>query len=253
MDVLKVFLSDDDPANRDKLIACLADGEEVELVGTADTPEGTVEAVCALCPHAVLLNMEERPATDTLSALRTAGLKYVPFLLVVEGDGRGLPDAGRYGADYVLSKARFGNGWPRGAADALRTFASQARRKREQSARQFELDALRRRRIGEELDKVGISRKNTRARRYLTEAIRLSMDGQQPFLYYTLAQLYEREGASEATVALVMERAIDRAWRSGFADQGALYQGRVSLYRGSPAVTDFIRHYAEKLKNEELQ
>jgi DNA-binding NarL/FixJ family response regulator len=259
MDRLKVLLAENDTTDRDEIMDYAATLNDIEIVGVTDTPTATVEAVRDLSPEALLLDLGLKHADDlaitTLREMRSLRLKFVPYIIIPTYQMSDyVQDAARKcGADYIYPKYQQTDDWQKGVVDMARALDTIARQKWESTGSNWKTEAERTKelneRIADELDKVNISRRNMDARELLTEAILLSMEAPQPYLYLTLSEKHNR---TEAETVTIMEKAIRRAWRSLNVDIDALlenYRGRVSSYTGVPAVTHFITYYANKLKS----
>ena len=258
MDKLKILLAENDATDRKAITDYAVTLNDIEIVGVTDTPAATVEGVRDLAPHVLLLDLGLKHAEDlaitTLRELRSIRLKHIPFIIIptYQMSDYVQEAARKNGADYVFPKYQKVDDWQKAVVDEARSFDSIARRKWESTGNRWKTEAERAKALNEkitdELDKVGISKRNTDARELLTEAITMSIESPQPYLYLALSEKHDR---TEAETVKIMEKAIRRAWRSFNVDIDALlenYQGRVNNYTGVPSVTQFITYYAEKLK-----
>ena len=258
MDKLKILLAENDATDRKAITDYAATLEDIEIVGVTDTPAATVEAVRDLAPQVLLLDLGLKHAEDlaitTLRELRSIRLKYIPFIIIptYQMSDYVQDTARKNGADYIFPKYQQVDDWQEAVVDEARAFDSIARRKWESTGNRWQTEAERAKALNEkitdELDKVGISKRNAEARELLTEAILLSMEAPQPYLYLTLSEKHNR---TEAETVKIMEKAIRRAWRSFNVDIDAQlknYKGKINHYTGVPAVTHFVTYYSNKLK-----
>ena len=259
MSKLKILLAENDATDRKAITDYAATLDDIEIVGVTDTPAATVEAVRDLAPQVLLLDLGLKHAEDlaitTLREMRSLRLKYIPFIIIPTYQmSNYVQDAARKnGADYIFPKYQQVDDWQKAVVDAACAFDSIARRKWESTGNSWQTEAERAKALNEkitdELDKVGISKRNTEARELFREAILMSMEAPQPYLYQKLSEKHDR---TEAETVTIMAKAINKAWHSFLVDTDALlenYQGRVNLRTGAPSVTQFITYYAKKLKD----
>jgi len=101
-------------------------------------------------------------------------------------------------------------------------------------------------RVATEIDMIGISPKAV-GRGYLIDAIMYRIEGQSG-QFTVIAKKY---GKTEASVERAMQNAINRAWSTMQPDDLlALYTSRIHSEKGVPTVTEFVCHYANKMKVE---
>lgn len=259
MEKLKILLAENDATDREEIMDYAATLNDIEIVGVTDTPAATVEAVRDLSPEVLLLDLGLKHADDlaitTLREMRSLRLKFIPFIIIptYQMSVYVQEAARKNGADYIFPKYQQVEDWQKGVVDMARALDTIARQKWESTGSNWKTEAERAKelneRIADELDKVNISRRNMDARELLTEAILLSMEAPQPYLYLTLSEKHNR---TEAETVKIMEKAIRRAWHSLTTDIDAQlknYKGEINHYTGVPAVTHFITYYANKLKD----
>jgi flavin-binding protein dodecin len=101
-------------------------------------------------------------------------------------------------------------------------------------------------RVTAEIDQIGISPKAL-GRSYLIDAIMHRTEGQSGQVS-AIAKIY---GKTEASVERAMQNAINKAWSTMQPDDLLLhYTARIQSEKGVPTVTEFVCHYANKMKTE---
>ncbi len=82
---LKVYLVEDSPVLRDRVIECLEDAGDSRIVGTADTEEDAVKGIAAATPDAVVLDIQLRQGNglNVLRRLRNLKLDVRPLVIVL--------------------------------------------------------------------------------------------------------------------------------------------------------------------------
>jgi flavin-binding protein dodecin len=101
-------------------------------------------------------------------------------------------------------------------------------------------------RVTAEIDQIGISPK-AMGRSYLIDAIMHRAEGH----HGQVAAIAKMYGKTEASVERAMQNAINRAWSTMQPDDLLLhYTARIHSEKGVPTVTEFVCHYANKMKIE---
>ena len=101
--------------------------------------------------------------------------------------------------------------------------------------------------ITKELDNIGISPKVV-GYKYLTDAILLVINDKGSNLCATIGQKYAK---TDSSVERAMQNAINKAWRSNDIEELLnYYTAKINSEKGVPTLTEFIYHYANKIKNE---
>jgi len=103
-------------------------------------------------------------------------------------------------------------------------------------------------RIDVELDLVGV-KVRLKGRKYLREAIFLKIHSEKQS-GSSIEQVAHNHGLAYGTVNKVMQTAINNAWESADIDEiYTHYTARISQKNGVPSPSDFIHHYADKIRN----
>lgn len=257
MDRLSVLIIEDDA------LVCQAYREyadrldDVSLIGSTGDAARALEMIQDHLPQAIILDLELQKGSgsglDVLRGMQDMELGVKPFVLVVTINGSAVIQkrARRYGADYIISKEQWDYS-ERNCLDRLRSWAddiqcsyhSGVEREEHPEAPSRKRDRLIRR-IHTELNNVGI--KNiVLGYKYLTDGILLTIDDPTQDI---MAVLAERYGKTEINIYHAMQRAIERAWRTaGIETILEHYDASVSSESGVPTVTEFIFHYADRIR-----
>ena len=252
---LSILIVEDDPAERDSLEACFEKYVELLVVGSTGDEGKALELISSTLPDTLILDLALDQGSGggigLLKKLREQEASaHRPYILVTTNNAGSLTSeiARDYGADYIQSK-RQRDYSPRLVADFL-VAAKPSIQSRMGARAATESPKMRQKRIAarisEELDKVGISPKLL-GRRYLEMGILLMIQQPNQRLCGTIAA---QVGKSEASVDAAMKGAINRTWTLGDPDALLNYTARLDPERGVPTVTEFICHYADKIRRE---
>ncbi len=106
---LKVYLVEDSPVLRDRVIESLEDSGDNHVVGTADTEDDAVNGIVASTPDAVVLDIQLRRGNglNVLRRLRSLNLGVRPLVIVLTNYN--IPEfrmrALTAGSDFFFDKA----------------------------------------------------------------------------------------------------------------------------------------------------
>lgn len=257
MDRLSVLIIEDDA------LVCQAYREhadrlnDVSLIGVTGDASKALELIQDHLPQAIILDLELQKGSgsglDVLRGMQEMDLGVKPFVLVVTINNSAVVQkrARRFGADYIISKEQrdYSEGscieFLRSLADDIQNnYLSRAKRSDAPEVPSAKRERIVQR-IHAELNNVGI--KNiVLGYKYLTDGILLTISdpGQD-----VMAALAERYGKTEINIYHAMQRAIERAWRTtGIDELSEHYSASVSSETGVPTVTEFMFHYADRIR-----
>ena len=256
---LTVLLVEDDQAECEKFIQLIESMDGIRLVGVTNNDTKALEYVKDHLPDAVILDLELHKGKGTgvafLEELNRMIMKSPPYILVTTHNiSRMTHERVRQeGADFIMLKSQedYSAGKVIEFLMSLKKTIHEARRKMQKDD-DFTAEApydLRKRqeiRITTEIDLIGISPKAV-GRSYLIEAIMYRIEGRQG----QVAMIASKHGKSDASVERAMQNAINRAWSTMQPDDLLMhYTSRIHSEKGVPTVTEFICHYANKMKVE---
>ena len=259
-EMMKVLLVEDEPEAQAAIAAAFAEKSDMRLVGvTNDSAKGT-ELVYELSPDALILDLELHEGAGNglllLQALRNRPPKHLPYILITTNNSSRLTyeSARQLGADFILSKHQQGYrdaqsveflSMMRPIILSQTANASTANASPAESREDRERHLVQR--IHKELDLVGISPKAV-GYTYLTEAILLLVDSPSPNV---AAQIAKKHGKTGPSVERAMQNAISNAWkRTPIEDLLEHYTAHIRSAKGSPTLSEFIYHYAERIRDE---
>lgn len=256
MEALMVLVVEDEVREREALADCIAETEELRLVGATGDEAEALQILTDSLPDAMILDLAldfgNGEGLSLLRRMKASPLPVRPYILVTTSNSSETVRAVAhdYGADYVMSKyqasysARFVVEHLRIVKDSImrRSSAQRMTAGESSSARRKRLAV----RIAAELDQVGINPKML-GYRYLEIGIRIQLLNPSQRL---CAAIGAEVGKTEQSVERAIKNAIDHAW--GHADDDALshYTAWIDPERGIPTTTEFICFYANKLRRE---
>jgi len=235
--------------------------DDVRLVQVTNNAGKALEHVVDYLPDAIILDLELHKGGGNgvafLKMLKQASLKIFPYILVTTNNISSVThnQIRQLGVDFIMVKTQ--NDYnAESVIEFLRAFKGtiQASRKRKQEADKYEEvpPAERKRRIETqitaEMDLIGIS-PGVKGRRYLIDAIILIIDGLDEQTQDITATIAERYSKSTPSVERAMQNAISNAWKySDIEDLKRYYTALIRSDKGVPTLTEFIHHYANKIK-----
>jgi CheY-like chemotaxis protein len=259
---MPILLIEDELAEHRKFKECADGRTDVNLIGmTVSSGEG-LQIVKNRLPEGVILDMElskgEGHGLQFLTNLKETRLRLRPIVVVTTN----IQSEVMYdrihdiGASFVFSKKQKGytpdlvfdmlmtlrQSLPYAQTDDLNSETSTAESPEEQRARVLgQIDA--------EFDGLGISR-GLKGRNYLRETVFLQANrtsGEPVPVIDQVAALYR---VNYNSVIRAIQTAIERTWETTDIDTlKEKYPVHINMRTGVPAPTEFIRYYADKLRN----
>ena len=256
---LSVLLIEDEKEACEAIELYIDELDDVSLVGIVDNSDQALEYVKTYLPEAVILDLELHQGSGNgllfLNELRQLDLAFYPFILITTNNSSAIiyEYARQTGADFIMAKHQSDYSAKK-VVDFLRImkntiYSKIASKVPEHNTTESPEQKTKRiaRRIGLELDFVGISPKHV-GNKYLTEAIQLVLKQPTNKLCTIIGAKY---GKTESSVERAMQNAIDKAWRtSDIEDLMEHYTAKISSDKGTPTLTELIYYYANKIRNE---
>ncbi len=257
---LTVLLVEDDETTVAAIRDACADRTDMRLVGTTNDSAHAVTLIHELLPDALILDLELHEGAGNglfvLQSLRNHPPRRQPYVLVTTNNTSRLTyeSARQLGADFILSKHQQDYRDTQ-AVEFLAMMREIILKETKDNAPGLppaeSPDSRRRRlvqRIHRELDLVGISPKAV-GYEYITEGILLLVDTPSPNVPAVLASRHQKAAPA---VERAMQNAIASAWRrTPIEDLYEHYTARVSSAKGVPTLSEFLYHYAGRLRDEE--
>lgn len=254
---LNILLIEDDTDTCRNFAEYIDTRSDVVLTGVTNNSYRALELVKEGAPDAVILDLELNEGQGNgllfLKELKSLSLPFKPYILVTTNNSSATTYhfARNTGADFIMSKHQEDYSEKR-AVDFLCMMKQtiQGTRNISDPAKQEELPSPSNKQllrlISLELDNVGISPKAI-GYTYLSEAILLVLQGQPHNICGTLAKQYKK---TDSSVERAMQNAINKAWRTtDIEDLLKYYTARINSDKGVPTLTEFIHHYANKIKH----
>lgn len=103
---MKVFVVEDSPIVRDRLVAMLWDVRDVEVVGEADNPEDAIGGILRAQPHAIVLDIKLRGGSgiSVLEAVKRQAPSTVAIMLTNYANPEFKQKCLGLGADFFFDK-----------------------------------------------------------------------------------------------------------------------------------------------------
>ena len=258
-DLLTILLIEDEPTECAEIIQYIEQTEDAKLIAVTNTVDGALKYAQDCLPDAIILDLELHKGGGNgiqfLQELRNLNPKPFPYILVTTNNTSSVTheSSRRLGADFLMVKSQRGYS-AQGAVDFLRALKEaifETQKRRNFSSNQADSpDQVRKRliqRVSAEIDRVGVSPKAT-GRKYLLDGILLIVGGLTSGICTEIGKMYAK---TDASVERAMQNAINVAWRkTDIEDLQKYYTARIGSAKGVPTVTEFLHHYAEKLKIE---
>ena len=255
---LTILLVEDDTQACEEIVSYVDELDDVTIVDITNNAPKAVKSVHDYLPDAVILDLELHGGGGNglffLRAIHDDPPAKTPYVLITTNNSSAITyEAARQsGADYIFSKHQEGYS-AKEVIDFLRMLKGviQNRPQKAQNATDGESPAQKNkritRRICTELDRVGISVK-AKGYQYLIDAIIMTMNEPTP---NTCGKIAEKCGKTDSSVERAMQNAINRAWRTTPIDELLeAYTAKISSDKGVPTLTEFVYHYANKIKQE---
>ena len=256
---LSILLIEDDKEACEAIKQYIDELDDVSLVGIVDNSNQALQCVKDCLPEVVILDLELHQGSGNgllfLNELRQLDLPFYPFVLITTNNSSAAiyEYARQSGADFIMAKHQLDYS-AKMVVNFLRVMKNTIQSKiaskaPEHNTTESPEQKTKRivRRIGLELDFVGISPKHV-GNKYLTDAIQLVIKQPTNRLCTIIGAKY---GKTESSVERAMQNAIDKAWRtSDIEDLLEHYTAKISSEKGTPTLTEFIYYYANKIKTE---
>jgi len=256
---LTVLLVEDDQEECMTFTGLIDSMEDISLIGVTNNDTKALEYVKDHLPDVVILDLELHKGKGTgiafLEELNKMQMKSPPYILVTTHNiSRVTHERVRQeGADFIMVKSQEDYS-ASNAIEFLRSLKKtiqESRRKKQigNGSNEASPHDLRKRqevRVITEIDLIGISPKAL-GRSYLIDAIMYRIEGQPG----QISIIADKNKKTEASVERAMQNAINRAWSTMHPDDLLThYTSRIHSEKGVPTVTEFICHYANKMKVE---
>ncbi|MBQ6796784.1 MAG: response regulator [Clostridia bacterium] len=255
---LAVVIVEDDCAACAQLIEYAETVDKLTVVGATNNTSKALEYICTCQPDALILDLElhfgSGSGLQLLENMRRRRLSKTPFVLITTNNSSAVTYeyARQLGADYIMYKHQEGYS-AKSVIDFLVTMRTviQNRAPSTQSDFDFsqsisEKNTALTKTISNLLDTIGISPKAV-GYQYLIDAISIAVEGKTPNICTIIGEKHQK---TDSSVERAMQNAINKAWRT--TDIDALlehYTAKINSEKGVPTVTEFIYHYANKVKN----
>ncbi len=256
---LSIFIIEDDPIACKELTDCIEDAEDFVLLGSTNNSDIAIKYMKDYMPDIIILDLELHNGSGSgffvLQALKQEEQQFKPYVLITTNNSSPITfDSTRQlGADFIMTKHQKDYS-AKNVIDFLKIIRPTLLNNKNALAsihatteNPFVRNKRIIRRIGTELDHIGISPKAV-GYQYLTEAIQLVLDNQKQNLCGSIATKYRK---TEASVERAIQNAINRAWKTADIDDLANnYTARINPEKGVPTVNELVFFYANKIKNE---
>lgn len=256
---LSILLVEDDPQACEDISTYIDTLDDVVLTGITNSASKAEQLIQDTLPDAVILDLELHAGSGSglslLQALHSMPPAKIPYILITTNNSSAVTyeAARQLGADFIFSKhqndysAQSVLEFLRALKHAIQKSHVKANQEQDPLESPAQKDRRIMRRICLELDRVGISTK-AKGYQYLTDAILLVTKAPTPNLCSVIGQKY---GKTESSVERAMQNAIAKAWRTTpIDDLLSFYTAKINSEKGVPTMTEFIYHYANKIKNE---
>lgn len=257
-EMLEILLVEDDPVACTEFLSLVDETSNMTIIGVTNNAAKAFEYIKGYLPDVVILDLELHlgggSGLNVLADLKDFPLSKSPYIIITTNNTSPVTyeTARSLGADYIFPKHQPGYS-TRTVLDFIQIIGPTLmdRRRLLTSENPFETPTYTKkrtiRRITNELDAVYINPKSV-GYQYLVDAIEIMIEGRTQNVSKLVA---ERYGKTECSVVRAMQNAIERAWKSANVDDlYARYTAKINSAKGVPTITEFICHYANKLKNE---
>lgn len=258
-DSLKIMILENDADTCNHFTEYIKEYSNLSIINITNDSFYALKLLSKELPHAIILDLELYEGKGNgvlfLQEMKQISLPFKPYILVTTNNTSAvtLEYVRQLGADFIFSKHQvdYSEHTALDFLDMMKDFilnrhvSSNIGTSSKETKIQQEKNL--RRHICRELDQIGIRPKMI-GYQYLTDAILLVMEGHNNNLCESIGLRYHKTGSS---VERAMQNAIKSAWRSNDIDDLLqYYTAKINPERGVPTMTEFIYHYATKLKNE---
>lgn len=259
--ILTILLIEDGQEECRRFSKYADSADDLSIIAITDSSIQALQLLKEYLPDVIVLELELNRGQGNgllfLQEMHKLKLPFHPYILITTYNSSKTTynHARQLGADFIMSKHQRDYS-ERNVLELLRILKDTIQDTRKDCYPEYETmeseEQHRKRlfrRIQRELDLIGISPK-AMGYQYLTEAIFLVITGQSSNLCSTIGQKFHK---TDSSVERAMQNAINKAWRTSDIDELAKhYTAKIRSEKGVPTMTEFIYHYATKLKNEEL-
>ena len=260
---MPLLLIEDDPNECLEYKECMRSRSDVKLIGMTGSSTEGVKYVKTHVPEGVILDLELHKGSGSglsfLSAIKSEDISFRPLIFVVTGSSSEVvyDYAHAGGADLVFSKKQ--NGYsPEIVINTFLTLRPSLHgRKRKGLSDGFitieTVEEHRRRlkeRINRELDLIGVGR-HLAGRKYIFDAIfyLVQQNLDQTSRISVFDNVCKNNKKTLSAISRGIQTAINTAWRtSSTEDLKTHYTARINYDTGVPSPTEFVYHYANKLR-----
>lgn len=258
---MPVILIEDDVGDCIRFKECANRRTDINIVGMTDSAEEGLKLVQSRLPEAVILDLLLAKGSGSgiqfLEMMSEANLTFRPIIMVTSTNQSKIvyDRIEELGADWYFCKKQrdYSEDLVFDTLISLRGHLRAGQRtggaaNREMIESPEELKTRIYTRIDAELDLIGI-RARYKGRVYLREGIYLQINAQKESgsVIDQIATAYKHAYNS---ISASMQTAINDAWEHSAPDElQEHYTARVSIKTGTPTPSDFIHHYANKIKN----
>jgi two-component system response regulator (stage 0 sporulation protein A) len=257
--LLTVLLVEDDLDECKEFDRLIDSTDDIRLIGTTDSAEKALDYVKDHLPDAIILDLELHKGSGNgisfLQALDETHMRFPPYILVTTHNISRITHerVRQLGADFITVKSQ--EDYCAGTAVEFLQSLKSTIHKQHSKVREHEKYAdtspceTRKRqeiRVTAEIDKIGISPKAL-GRAYLIDAIMLKLYGKST----QVAEVAQKYGKTNSSVERAMQNAINKAWSTMHPDDlFSHYTSQIHSDKGVPTVTEFVCHYANRIKTE---
>jgi len=236
--------------------------DDINIIAVTNRAGMGIEYVKDFLPAAIILDLElhggDGNGISFLDTLNQLDISYDPYILVTTNNINQMTHAKarNCGVGFIMTKDQL-DYCPQTVIDFLRDMkdviesCSHAKEpssglSKTESPEEFSKRLLQL--INRELDLIGLNPK-MKGRKYIRDGIQIIFqDNPDASIYSLIAQKYEITAAS---VDRATQRVIEYAWKYMSAeDLKKHYTAYINPKRGYPRNTEFMFHYAEKIKNK---
>ena len=256
---LNIMLIEDDTAVCERFARYADVTKEVSIMAVTNNSYRALELIEENLPDAIILDLELNQGKGNgllfLQKLNELSIPFKPFILITTNNSSKMTYdyARQLGADFIMSKhqedysEKSAINFLKMMKDIIQNNIRNQHPDYELSESSSQKEKRFMRLINQELDYIGISPKAI-GYKYLTDAILLVLNGHKSNLCTIIGEKYSKTNTS---VERAMQNAINNAWRSNDIDELLKhYTARIHSEKGVPTMTEFIYHYANKIKND---
>ena len=256
---LTVLLVEDDQEECMAFVQVIDRADDIRLIGVTNNENKALEYVVDQLPDAVILDLELHCGIGNgiafMEALKEKRMKVSPYILVTTHNISRMTHerVRQLGVDFIMVKSEEDYS-AKTAVEFLRSLKKtiQNMKKRAQAKSlsaddsPFDIRKRQENRVAAEIDRIGISPKAT-GRKYIIDAIMLRIED-RPNQLKAIANKYAK---TDASVERAMQNAINKVWNTIQSEDLSLhYTAHIHSEKGVPTVTEFVCHYANKIKAE---